>query len=74
VEEPVRSADRAQVAVAYTEIVPISTDEHHELQEFRLSVGAQWTLVSDPGRTIQKDLTSGKTMTPTTIRESTLWY
>ena len=42
--------------MAYTQIVTISTDEHHTLQEFRASVGAQWTFLSDPGRTIQKDL------------------
>jgi hypothetical protein len=29
---------------------------HHTLQEFRASVGAQWTFLSDPERTIQKDL------------------
>jgi hypothetical protein len=45
-----------QVAVAYTQTVTISTDAHHELQEFRASVGAQWTFLSDPGRIIQKDL------------------
>ena len=45
-----------KVAVAYTRIVTISTDDHHTLQEFRASVGAQWTFLSDPGRTIQKDL------------------
>jgi hypothetical protein len=42
--------------VAYTQIVTITTDEHHTLQEFRSSVGAQWTFLSDPGRIIQKDL------------------
>src|SRR5215470_13857566 len=47
---------QAKAAVAYTQIVTVSTDEHHELQEFRASVGAQWTFLSDPGRTIQKDL------------------
>ena len=30
----------SKIAVAYTQIVTISTDEHHTLQEFRLSVGA----------------------------------
>ena len=45
-----------QIAVAYTQVVTISTDEHHELQEFRASVGAQWTFLSDPERTIQQDL------------------
>jgi peroxiredoxin len=45
-----------QVAVAYTQMVTISTDDHHTLQEFRASVGAQWTFLSDPERTIQRDL------------------
>src|SRR6476659_10730581 len=46
----------SKIAVAYTRIVTISTDEHHESQEFRASVGAQWPSLSDPGRTVQKDL------------------
>ena len=50
------AANYPKIRVAYTQIVTISTDEHHELQEFRASVGAQWTFLSDPGRTIQKDL------------------
>jgi peroxiredoxin len=50
------AAFQSKIAVAYTQIVTIATDEHHELQEFRLSVGAQWTFLSDPGRTVQKDL------------------
>ena len=45
-----------QVAVAYTQIATISTDDHHTLQEFRASVGAQWPFLSDPGRTVQQDL------------------
>jgi peroxiredoxin len=45
-----------KMAVAYTQMVTISTDAHHELQEFRASVGAQWPFLSDPGRTIQQDL------------------
>src|SRR4029078_1379204 len=50
------SAFQSKLAVAYTQIVTITTDEHHTLQEFRASVGAQWTFLSDPGRTIQRDL------------------
>ena len=50
------AAFQPKLAVAYTQIVTIATDEHHTLQEFRASVGAQWTFLSDPGRTIQKDL------------------
>jgi hypothetical protein len=42
--------------VAYTQIATIATDEHHTLQEFRNSVGAQWPFLSDPGRIVQKDL------------------
>ncbi len=45
-----------QIAVAYTQIVTISTDDHHTLQEFRASLGAQWPFLSDPDRTVQKDL------------------
>jgi peroxiredoxin len=45
-----------KIAVAYTQMATISTDRHHELQEFRASVGAQWTFLSDPGRMVQKDL------------------
>ena len=45
-----------KIAVSYTQIVTISTDDHHTTQEFRASVGAQWTFLSDPARTIQKDL------------------
>ena len=42
--------------MAYTQIATIATDEHHTLQEFRASVGAQWPFLSDPDRTVQKDL------------------
>ena len=45
-----------KIAVAYTQIVTISTDDHHTLLDFRASLGAEWTFLSDPGRIIQKDL------------------
>ena len=45
-----------QIAVAYTQIATISTDDHHTGQEFRASVGAQWPFLSDPERTVQQDL------------------
>jgi len=45
-----------KLAVAYTQIVTISTDDHHSSQEFRSSVGAQWPFLSDPERKVQKDL------------------
>jgi peroxiredoxin len=45
-----------QIAVAYTRIVTISTDNILETREFRDSVGAQWTFLSDPGRKVQQDL------------------
>ena len=50
------AALQPKLAVAYTNIVTIATDDHHPIQEFRASVGAQWTFLSDPGRTLQKDL------------------
>jgi peroxiredoxin len=45
-----------KIAVAYTQIVTISTDNILETREFRASVGAQWTFLSDAGRKLQKDL------------------
>jgi peroxiredoxin len=45
-----------KIAVAYTQIVTISTDNILEIREFRASVGAQWTFLSDAGRKLQKDL------------------
>jgi peroxiredoxin len=45
-----------KIAVAYTQIVTITTDEHHTLQEFRAALGAPWTFLSDVDRIIQKDL------------------
>jgi len=47
---------QAKFAVAYTQMATISTDEHHTSQEFRLAVGANWPFLSDPGRTVQKEL------------------
>jgi peroxiredoxin len=45
-----------KIAVAYTQIVTVSTDNLLETNEFRAAVGAQWTFLSDAGRKIQKDL------------------
>ena len=42
--------------MAYIQVATITTEDHHTLQEFRASVGAQWTFLSDPGRIVQKDL------------------
>ena len=42
--------------MAYTQIATIATDDHHTLQEFRASVGAQWPFLPSPGRTVQQDL------------------
>ncbi len=50
------AAFQSQVAVAYTRIVTISTDNIAETREFRASVGATWTFLSDAGRKVQKDL------------------
>ena len=50
------AANYSKIAVAYTQIATISTDEHHTIQEFRASVGAQWPFLSDPNRIVQKDL------------------
>jgi hypothetical protein len=59
--------------------VPLTNPEQHgdvltgklertELQEFRAPVGAQWTFLSDPGRTIQKGLDIAEYNDPATTR------
>jgi peroxiredoxin len=50
------AAWQPQIAVAYTKIVTISTDNIVESREFRASVGASWTFLSDAGRKVQNDL------------------
>jgi peroxiredoxin len=49
-------AGYGKIAVAYTKIATISTDDDHLVKEFRASLGAQWPFLSDPGRIVQKDL------------------
>ncbi|BBX43200.1 redoxin domain-containing protein [Mycobacterium simiae] len=50
------AANYSKIEVGYTAIVTISTDNIVETAEFRASVGAQWTFLSDAGRKVQKDL------------------
>ena len=50
------AANYPKIAVAYTKVATISTDTHHSSQEFRASTGDQWPFLSDPERTVQKDL------------------
>src|SRR5271169_5887926 len=50
------AANYPKIAVAYTHVATIATDADHELKEFRASLGAEWTFLSDPGRIVQKDL------------------
>jgi peroxiredoxin len=50
------AAHYPEIAVSYTRIVTIATDDHFVLNEFRAAVGAQWTFLSDIGRKVQKDL------------------
>jgi peroxiredoxin len=45
-----------ELRVGYTKLVTISTDNLLELNEMRDGLGATWPFLSDPGRTIQKDL------------------
>jgi peroxiredoxin len=49
-------ANYSKISVACTRLVTISTDNIVEIREFRASVGAQWTFLSDAGRKVQKDL------------------
>jgi peroxiredoxin len=50
------AAHYAEIAVAYTQVVTIATDNQFDLNDFRAAVGAQWTFLSDMGRKVQKDL------------------
>jgi peroxiredoxin len=50
------AANYPKIAVAYTQIATISTDEDHASKELRASVGAVWPFLSDPERIVQKDL------------------
>ena len=50
------AANYSKIAVAYTRVITISTDNILEANEFRDEVGAQWTFLSDAGRHVQKDL------------------
>src|ERR1700721_498928 len=50
------AANYPKIAVAYTQVATIATDDHHTLQEFRASVGAQWPFLADPDRKLQKNL------------------
>ena len=45
-----------ELEVGYCRLVTISTDNITETSEYRNGVGAEWTFLSDAGRTIQKDL------------------
>ena len=45
-----------QIAVAYTKIVTISTDNIIEANEMRDAAGAQWLFLTDPQRILQKRL------------------
>lgn len=54
-----------RIAVSYTRVVTITTDNLLELNEFRHSVGAQWPFLSDPQRIVQKDLDIAEYTDPT---------
>ena len=45
-----------EMEVGYCRLVTITTDNLLETNEYRAGVGAQWPFLSDPGRTVQKDL------------------
>jgi hypothetical protein len=57
-----------KIAVAYTQIATIATDDHHTLQEFRASVGAEWTSFRTPTERFRRISTSRSTPTPSIIR------
>jgi peroxiredoxin len=50
------AANYSKIAIAYTQIVTISTDPIYVAREMREGLGAHWTFLSDAGRKIQKEL------------------
>ena len=54
-----------EIQVGYCRLVTISTDTLLETNEFRRGVGAEWTFLSDPARTLQKDLDIAEYTDPT---------
>ena len=50
------AAFQPKTALGHTRIVTISTDDQPTLAQFRTSVGARWTFLSDPGRLVLQDL------------------
>ena len=57
-----------KIAVGYTQIATISTDDHHTLQEFRASVGAQWAFSPTLNERCKKTSTSRSTRIRRIIR------
>ena len=45
-----------ELKVGYARLVTVSTSNLLETNEWRDGLGAQWPFLSDPGRTVQKDL------------------
>jgi peroxiredoxin len=45
-----------EMLVGYCRLVTLSTDNLLDTNEFRTAVGAAWTFLSDPGRTVMRDL------------------
>ena len=62
------AAAQSKIAVAYTQIATIATDEHHELQEFRASSARSGPSSPTPGGRSSRTSTSRSTPTPTTTR------
>ena len=62
------AAHYPKIAVSYTQIVTIATDEHHTLQEFRASVGARGRSCPTPAERSSRTSTSPSTPTLTTTR------
>jgi peroxiredoxin len=50
------SAFYPQIAAGYTQIVTIATDDVFTINDFRTSVGAKWTFLSDAERKVQREL------------------
>jgi peroxiredoxin len=54
-----------EMEVGYCRLVTASTDNLYETNEYRTGIGAHWTFLADPARTIQKDLDIAEYTDPT---------
>ena len=64
------AANYAKIRVAYTQIVTISTDDTVKTNEFRDSVGAQWTFLRRDLREVAREIRPDSDLVAPGLREN----